>query len=115
MVPMRKCRPELEPRIISPPPPNEQSCTTETAFNDVLLVVTGTWTSPYESPERIRLQAKSRLIGKHPTCPLLRRHNAFSILQANHSRQCITVSAIHLTDLRAYRPIYSKRLYTVML
>ncbi|GFY22075.1 uncharacterized protein TNCV_3297191 [Trichonephila clavipes] len=42
----------LEPRIIPPPKKkkNNQCCTTETvSFNDVLLVVKGTWRSPYES------------------------------------------------------------------
>ncbi|GFT99502.1 hypothetical protein TNCV_3239481 [Trichonephila clavipes] len=34
-------------------------------FNDVLLVVTGTWRYSYESPVRIRLQAKPGIIGKH--------------------------------------------------
>ncbi|GBL99914.1 hypothetical protein AVEN_19416-1 [Araneus ventricosus] len=45
--------------------PNEPSCTTVTvSFNGVLLVVTGTWSSPYESPARIRLQTKPGLVGK---------------------------------------------------
>ncbi|KFM63827.1 hypothetical protein X975_04219, partial [Stegodyphus mimosarum] len=53
--------------------PKEHSCTTVTvSFNDVFLVVTGTWSSPYESPARIRLQAKPGLFGKHHTSPLLR-------------------------------------------
>ncbi|GBL85192.1 hypothetical protein AVEN_222684-1 [Araneus ventricosus] len=53
--------------------PNEPSCTTVTvSFNGVLLVVTGTWRSPYESPARIRLQTKLGLVGKHHTRPLLR-------------------------------------------
>ncbi|GBL79575.1 hypothetical protein AVEN_18144-1 [Araneus ventricosus] len=53
--------------------PNEPSCTTVTvSFNGVLLVVTGTWRSPYESPARIRLQTKPGLVGKHHTRPLLR-------------------------------------------
>ncbi|KFM63708.1 hypothetical protein X975_13027, partial [Stegodyphus mimosarum] len=30
------------------------------------------WSSPYESPARIRLQAKPGLVGKHHTSPLLR-------------------------------------------
>ncbi|KFM64517.1 hypothetical protein X975_23100, partial [Stegodyphus mimosarum] len=52
--------------------PNEHSCTTVTvSFNDVFLVVTGTWSSPYESLARIRLQAKPGLVGKHHTSPLL--------------------------------------------
>ncbi|GFX29708.1 uncharacterized protein TNCV_2750421 [Trichonephila clavipes] len=55
------------------PPSNEQSSTTETvSFNDILLMVTGTWHSAYESPTRIRLQAKPGLVGKHHTSPLLR-------------------------------------------
>ncbi|GFT57414.1 uncharacterized protein TNCV_2035381 [Trichonephila clavipes] len=41
------------------------------AFNGVLLVVTGTWRSPYLSPLRIRLQTKPGLFGKHHTRPLL--------------------------------------------
>ncbi|GFX00700.1 uncharacterized protein TNCV_4576671 [Trichonephila clavipes] len=41
--------------------PNEPSYTTVTvSFNGVLLVVTGTWRSPYQSPARIRLQTKHR-------------------------------------------------------
>lgn len=53
--------------------PNEQSCTTVmVSFNDVVLVVTGTWRSPYESPTWIRLQAKPGLVGKHHTSPLWR-------------------------------------------
>ncbi|GBM92774.1 hypothetical protein AVEN_196237-1 [Araneus ventricosus] len=53
--------------------PNEPSCTTVTvSFNGVLLVVTGTWRSPYESPARIGLQNKPGLVGKHHTRPLLR-------------------------------------------
>ncbi|GBM90739.1 hypothetical protein AVEN_197246-1 [Araneus ventricosus] len=52
---------------------NEPSCTTVTvSFNGVVLVVTGTWRSPYESPTRIRLQTKPGLVGKHHTRPLLR-------------------------------------------
>ncbi|GBM75052.1 hypothetical protein AVEN_197420-1 [Araneus ventricosus] len=44
--------------------PNEPSCTTVTvSFNGVLLVVTGTWRSPYESPARIKLQTKPGLVG----------------------------------------------------
>ncbi|GFX95011.1 uncharacterized protein TNCV_3046431 [Trichonephila clavipes] len=56
------------------PPPNAQSCTTDKVrFNDVLLVVTATWRSPYEIPAKIRLQAKPRPIGKYYTSPLLWR------------------------------------------
>ncbi|GFX73734.1 uncharacterized protein TNCV_4290501 [Trichonephila clavipes] len=52
--------------------PNEPSCTTITvSFNGVLLVVTGTWCSPYSSPARIRLQTKPGLVGKRHTRPLL--------------------------------------------
>ncbi|GFX98215.1 uncharacterized protein TNCV_4908581 [Trichonephila clavipes] len=52
--------------------PNEPSCTTVTvSFSGVLLVVTGTWRSPYLSPARIRLQTKPGLVGKHHTRPLL--------------------------------------------
>ncbi|GFY04299.1 uncharacterized protein TNCV_4413871 [Trichonephila clavipes] len=52
--------------------PNEPSCTTLTlSFNGVLLVVTGTWRSPYLSPVRIRLQTKPGLAEKHHTRPLL--------------------------------------------
>ncbi|GFU39984.1 uncharacterized protein TNCV_1001941 [Trichonephila clavipes] len=35
------------------------------SFNDVLLVVTGTWRYQYESPARIRLPSNPRLVGKH--------------------------------------------------
>ncbi|GFV18140.1 uncharacterized protein TNCV_169431 [Trichonephila clavipes] len=50
----------------------EPSCTTITvSFNGVLLVVTGTWRSPYLSPARIRLQTKPGLVVKHHTRPLL--------------------------------------------
>ncbi|GFV17894.1 uncharacterized protein TNCV_3409401 [Trichonephila clavipes] len=53
--------------------PKEPSCTTVTvSFNCVLLVVTGTWRSPYSSPVRIRLQTKPGLVGKHHTRPFLR-------------------------------------------
>ncbi|GFU74996.1 uncharacterized protein TNCV_3752471 [Trichonephila clavipes] len=38
----------------------------------VLLVVTSTWRSPYESSARIRLQAKPGLVGSHHASPLLR-------------------------------------------
>ncbi|GFX73464.1 uncharacterized protein TNCV_3402751 [Trichonephila clavipes] len=64
---------------------NQQSCTTVTvSFNDFLLVVTGNWRSQYESPMRIRLQAKPGLVGKHHISPLWWcPHNACSILQAN--------------------------------
>ncbi|GFX15849.1 uncharacterized protein TNCV_1061711 [Trichonephila clavipes] len=52
--------------------PNEPSCTTVTlSFKGVLLVVKGTRRSPYLSPERIRLQTKPGLVGKHHTRPLL--------------------------------------------
>ncbi|GFT26752.1 uncharacterized protein TNCV_3709441 [Trichonephila clavipes] len=52
--------------------PNEPSSTIVTvSFNGVLLVVTGTWRSPYESPARIRLRTKPGLVGKHHTKPLL--------------------------------------------
>ncbi|GFX15124.1 uncharacterized protein TNCV_2480381 [Trichonephila clavipes] len=52
--------------------PNEPSCTTVTvSFNGVLLVVTGTWRSPYESPARTMLQTKPGLVRKHHTRPLL--------------------------------------------
>ncbi|GBN19860.1 hypothetical protein AVEN_114566-1 [Araneus ventricosus] len=69
--------------------PNEPSCTTVTvSFNGVLLVVTGTWRSPYESPARIRLQTKpgdsSENITQDHCCGV---HNACSLLQANRRRQ----------------------------
>ncbi|GFV48451.1 uncharacterized protein TNCV_3027211 [Trichonephila clavipes] len=52
--------------------PNKPSYNTVmVSFNGVLLVVTGTWRSPYESPVRIRLQTKPGLVGKHHTKPLL--------------------------------------------
>ncbi|GFT25818.1 hypothetical protein TNCV_1517831 [Trichonephila clavipes] len=51
----------------------EQSRTTEmVSFSDVVLVVTVTWHSPYESPAGIRLQIKPEIVGKYHTCPLLR-------------------------------------------
>ncbi|GFU93439.1 uncharacterized protein TNCV_2728261 [Trichonephila clavipes] len=71
-----------EPKIIP-----KQSCTTETMpFNDVLLVVMGPWHSPYESPSRIRLQAKPGLVGKHHTHKptVYDLHNSCSLLQTNH-------------------------------
>ncbi|GBN56398.1 hypothetical protein AVEN_61082-1 [Araneus ventricosus] len=52
--------------------PNGPSCTTVTvSFNGVLLVVTGTWRSPYESPARIGCKLKPRLSRKAHQ-PLLR-------------------------------------------
>ncbi|GFX91519.1 uncharacterized protein TNCV_3681051 [Trichonephila clavipes] len=46
--------------------------TTETvSFNNVLLEVTGTWRSPFESPAGITLRAKPGLVGKHHTSPQL--------------------------------------------
>ncbi|GFS89702.1 uncharacterized protein TNCV_633091 [Trichonephila clavipes] len=67
---------------------NKQSSTTETVpFNDVLLGVTGTWCSPYESPTRIRLQAKPGLVGKHhtPTIGVSAMHALYSRLTVGDS------------------------------
>ncbi|GFY30421.1 uncharacterized protein TNCV_4066711 [Trichonephila clavipes] len=56
-----------------PPTSHEQSSITKTvSFNDVLLVVAGTYGSPYENPARIRLKANPGLVGKHHTNPMLR-------------------------------------------
>ncbi|GFT69664.1 uncharacterized protein TNCV_1298731 [Trichonephila clavipes] len=53
-------------------PPSKKSFTTEmVSFKDVLLVVTGTWSSPYEKLARNRLRAKLGFVGKHYTRPLL--------------------------------------------
>ncbi|GFU57390.1 uncharacterized protein TNCV_3635691 [Trichonephila clavipes] len=47
-------------------PEREPSCTTvAVSFNGILLVVTGTWRSPYESPARNRLKTKPGVVGKH--------------------------------------------------
>ncbi|GFW28227.1 uncharacterized protein TNCV_4499571 [Trichonephila clavipes] len=52
--------------------PKEPACKTVTvSFNGVLLVVMGTWRSPYLSSARITLQTKPGLVGKHHTRPLL--------------------------------------------
>ncbi|GFX24037.1 hypothetical protein TNCV_2435311 [Trichonephila clavipes] len=56
-------------------PSNEQSCNTEI----VLLVVTGIWLSPYESPARIRLQTEPGLVGKQHHIGV---HNECFLLQA---------------------------------
>ncbi len=42
-------------------------------------------------------------------------HIACSLLQANRCRQWVTMSRTHLIGLRACRPIFPKRLYTVCL
>ncbi|GFU69720.1 uncharacterized protein TNCV_1221081 [Trichonephila clavipes] len=86
----------LEPRII-PRPPNEQSCTTETAlFSHILLVVTGTWHSPYESPARIGLQAKPGLVEKHHTkilcCGV---HNACILSTPGFSQATVSCSVTY--------------------
>ncbi|GFW44507.1 hypothetical protein TNCV_4389661 [Trichonephila clavipes] len=86
------------------------------SFNNVLLMVRGTWCSPYELLVRIRLQAKPGLFGNYHKSPLLRcPHNAWSLLQSDRRRTRVALSGTHLTGLRAYRPICTKRLYTVCL
>ncbi|GFY06227.1 uncharacterized protein TNCV_2680211 [Trichonephila clavipes] len=59
------------------------------SFNGVLLVVKGTWRSPYESPARIKRQTKPGLVGKHHTRPLLWRPQC--MLQVNRRRQGLKV------------------------
>ncbi|GFU70704.1 uncharacterized protein TNCV_4951981 [Trichonephila clavipes] len=99
--------------------PNEPSCTNVTvSFNGVLLVVTGTWRSPYLSPATIRLQTKPGLVGErektsHKTTVVV--FTMHSLLQVIRRRQGVAVRGTHLTGLRAYRPMCPKRLYTVCL
>ncbi|GFW83714.1 uncharacterized protein TNCV_668271 [Trichonephila clavipes] len=62
--------------------------TVKVLFNGVLLVVTGTWSSPYQSPARIRLQTKRGLAGKHHTRPLLWFPQCMLSTPNNRRRQC---------------------------
>ncbi|GFV73423.1 uncharacterized protein TNCV_3389391 [Trichonephila clavipes] len=65
---------------------NEPSCTNVTvSFNGVLLVVMGTWHSPYLSPASIRLQTKPDLSENITQCCGV--VNACSLLQVNRRRQ----------------------------
>ncbi|PRD25439.1 UNVERIFIED_CONTAM: hypothetical protein NCL1_40940 [Trichonephila clavipes] len=57
-------------------------------INDGFLMVTDTWCSPYESPVRIRLQAKLGLVGKYhtkPTVVVSTKHALYSRLIASYS------------------------------
>ncbi|GBM33018.1 hypothetical protein AVEN_263507-1 [Araneus ventricosus] len=67
--------------------PNEPSCTTVTvSFNGVLLVVTGTWCSPWKvrrkSDCKLNLDSSENITQDH-CCGV---HNACSLLQANRRR-----------------------------
>ncbi|GFT38598.1 uncharacterized protein TNCV_4949081 [Trichonephila clavipes] len=56
---------------------NEPSCTTVTvSFSGVLLVLTGTWRSPYKSRARIRLRTNPGLVGKHHKDHCCGHHNS---------------------------------------
>ncbi|GFV08289.1 hypothetical protein TNCV_327231 [Trichonephila clavipes] len=102
MVPIQTCRSVLETSIIPLPLKTRNPAPCNVVVNDIVLMVTDIWRTPYENPtcksDSSKNMTQTRYDDVHTQC--------ISLLQANCWRQRVAVSGTHIDQ---YVPSVSTR------